>query len=84
MLDVRIQSVMMARTRILSTCLHWVLILFLASLPFELMTGLSLAGLTFTNVEVLALTAIGLWFALLLEQHMPSLPRRMVTGAASR
>ncbi len=82
MLDVSAQSVIAARTRILSTCLHWVLTLFLAGLPFELMAGLPLAGLTFTNVELLALTAIGLWVALLLEQPGLFLPRRMATGAA--
>jgi len=78
------QSTATARTRILATCLHWSLALLCAVLPFELNTGLPLAGLTFTNVELPALVAIGLWGGLLAgERRLPRLPRPLVLGAAA-
>lgn len=72
---------MAARTRMLAACLHWVLILFLAVLPFELRAGIVLGGLTFTNVEALALAALAIWAALLVaERRQPHVPRALALG----
>jgi hypothetical protein len=52
------------------------LIALLFLLPFETRAGLQLAGLLLTSVELLALTAVGLWVvALLYERRWPQLPR---------
>jgi hypothetical protein len=72
---------MAARTRMLAACLHWVLMLFLAVLPFELRAGIMLGGLTFTNVEALALAALAMWAALLVaERRQPCVPRALALG----
>lgn len=64
-----------ARARTLTACLHWALALLLALLPFELTAGLTIARLTFTNVELAALAALGLWAALLaLGRRAPRVP----------
>jgi hypothetical protein len=54
----------------------------LASLPFELYAGVPLAGLTFTNVEVLVLAVLALWAAsLAIERRWPRLPRGLLLPA---
>jgi hypothetical protein len=63
-------------------CVGWGLALVLASLPFELYAGVSLAGLTFTNVEVLVLAVLTLWgVSLIVERRLPRLPRSLVLPA---
>jgi hypothetical protein len=52
-----------------------------ASLPFELYAGVSLAGLTFTNLEVLVLALLALWgLALAIERRLPRVPRALALG----
>jgi hypothetical protein len=52
--------------------------LVLASLPFELYAGVSLAGLAFTNLELLVLAVLALWgLALATERRLPRIPRGM-------
>jgi O-Antigen ligase len=63
--------------------LHWGLALLLAVLPFELNAGVMIAGLTFTNVELLALAVFGLWGAVLVSmRRLPGVPRRLALSAA--
>lgn len=78
------QSTTAARTRTLASSLHWSLALLLAMLPFELNTGIPIAGLTFTNLELAALVASGLWGALLVSaRRPPRLARPLALGAAA-
>ena len=54
----------------------------MASLPFELYTGVPLAGLTFTNVEIMLLAVLALWaVGLMIERRRPRLPRSFVLPA---
>jgi hypothetical protein len=76
------RSSISARSQIITICVGWGLALVLASLPFELYAGVPLAGLTFTNVEVLLLAVLALWAAsLLTEPRRPRLPRSLVLPA---
>jgi hypothetical protein len=71
-----------ARSQIIAACIGWGLALVLASLPFELYTGVPLAGLTFTNVELLVLAVLALWaVVLIVERRRPYLPRSFVLPA---
>lgn len=73
-----------ARPHILAAALRWSSVLLLASLPFELYAGVGLAGLTFTNTELLALIVLGLWAATLAyERRIPRAPRGLAIGAAA-
>ncbi|MEO7910554.1 MAG: O-antigen ligase family protein [Roseiflexaceae bacterium] len=64
------------RSQTSATGVGWVLTLVLESLPFELYTGVPLAGLTFTNVEILVLAMLALWAVrLVIERRLPRLPR---------
>src|SRR4029079_1360441 len=66
------------RSHIITTWLAWGLVLVLASLPFELYAGVSLAGLAFTNLELLVLAVLALWgLALATERRLPRMPRGM-------
>jgi hypothetical protein len=60
----------------------WGLALILASLPFELYAGISFAGLTFTNLEVLVLAVLALWgLGLALERRLPRVSRPLALAA---
>jgi len=68
-----------ARNHTIATSVGWGLALVLASLPFELYTGVPLAGLTFTNVEILVLAILALWaLGLVLDRRLPQLPRSLL------
>jgi hypothetical protein len=70
------------RSQTITTCVGWGLALILASLPFELYSGVPLAGLTFTNVEILVLAVLALWtLSLALERRLPRLPRSLLMPA---
>jgi hypothetical protein len=74
----------MTRARTLAAWVHWGLALLLASLPFELNAGLTIAGLTFTNVEILALAVLGLWGMVLgTERRLPFISRRLALALAA-
>lgn len=75
------QTATATRARALTACLHWALALLLALLPFELTAGISIARLTFTNVELAALVVLGLWAALLAYgRRAPHLPAGLAVG----
>jgi hypothetical protein len=60
----------------LAALLPWGLMALLALLPFEARAGVQLPGLLLTNVELLALAALGLWAAVLVrERRLPRAPR---------
>jgi hypothetical protein len=70
------------RSQTIATCIGWGLALVLASLPFELYTGVPLAGLTFTNVEIIVLAMLALWaLGLVIEWRRPRLPRSLLLPA---
>jgi hypothetical protein len=51
-------------------------------LPFELFAGVMIAGLTFTNVELLAMVVFGLWVAALVSaRRLPGVPRGLALTA---
>lgn len=78
------QSRLPARTQALAVLLRWLLIALAASLPFELNGGLALAGLTFTNVELVALVSLGVWGLLITsERRAPCVPRWLVVGGVA-
>jgi hypothetical protein len=59
------------------------LALCLATLPFELDTGLGIGPLTLTNVELLLLGALALWAAVLIaERRGPAVPPWLLLGSA--
>ncbi len=71
-----------ARSQTIATWVGWGLMLVLASLPFELYAGVPLAGLTFTNLEIIVLAVLVLWaVGLILERSLPRLPRRLLLPA---
>jgi hypothetical protein len=71
-----------ARTQPLALGVGWGLALILASLPFELYAGLSLGGLTFTNLEMLVLAVLALWgLGLAIERRLPRVPRLVALAA---
>jgi O-Antigen ligase len=75
-------SAISARNQTIAACVGWGLALVLASLPFELYTGVPLAGLTFTNVEIMVLAVLALWaLGLMSERRLPRLPRSFVLPA---
>nr|MDQ2999121.1 hypothetical protein [Chloroflexota bacterium] len=70
------------RSQTITTWVGWGLALVLASLPFELYSGVPLAGLTFTNVEILVLAMLALWaLGLVIERRRPRLPRSLLLPA---
>jgi len=71
-----------AQGQTITACVGWGLALVLAGLPFELYTGVPLAGLTFTNIEILVLAVLALWVAgLTIERRRPRLPRSLLLPA---
>ena len=54
----------------------------MASLPFELYAGVPVAGLTFTNLEIMLLAVLTLWaVSLTIDRRRPPLPRSFVLPA---
>src|SRR5262245_32255782 len=79
---IRAQSMTLMHPEWLAASLHWSLALLLAVLPFELYAGVTIAGLTFTNVELLAMVVFGLWAATLVSaRRVPSVPRSLAITA---
>src|SRR5215218_4011441 len=79
-----VRSAAVPRTDMCAAWLRWALVLLLACLPFELNAGFALAGLTFTNTELLALVVLGLWAVVLVgERRLPLVPRWLALGAGA-